>query len=224
MKHPSSNRAILILESPWELDHFDANRSSVRPFIEGIGKMAGDTEVFHANFYDKKSFRNALDCLCKRKFENTLVYIAAHGYKAKIADVPIDDILFEIGERSKASNINGVMLGSCFVGSNTKSMEIFIENTNIKWVAGYASSAEWFEGTLVDCAILRGMLAVDESEYEDEDAMVVAFANSIYCFDETFVIGDDYKRNQVTLRNSLKLVIQKKGRGSRAKDVSDRIF
>lgn len=116
------------------------------------------------------------------------------------------------------------MLGSCFVGSNIESMEVFIEDTNIKWIGGYASSAEWFESTLVDCSILRGMLTVDESDYEDEDAMVVSFANSIYCFDENFVIGDDYKGNPITLRESLKLVIQKKGRGSRSKNVSNLIF
>lgn len=224
MKNHSSNRAILILESPWELDHFDANRSSVRPFIEGIGKLAGDTEVFHANFYDKKSFEKALECLCKRKFENTIVYIAAHGYKSKIAGVSITDILFEIGDRSKSSNINGVLFGSCFVGANTIEMEVYIEKSNIKWISGYASSTDWFEGTIVDCAILRGMLSMDESNYDNEEAIVASFANSIYCFDDRFVIGTDYKDKDVTLRNSLKLVVQKKGRGSRAKDVSDQIF
>lgn len=55
-KRHSSNRAILILESPWELDYSDSNRTSVLPFVEGVGKLAGDTEVYHANFYDKNSF------------------------------------------------------------------------------------------------------------------------------------------------------------------------
>ena len=63
------------------LDDGDANRSSVLPFIEGVAKLAGDTEVYHANFYDKRSFEMALDCLCKTKFQNTIVYVAAHGYK-----------------------------------------------------------------------------------------------------------------------------------------------
>ena len=37
-----------------ELDFSDSNRVSVRYFIDGIGKIAGDTEVYHANFYDKR--------------------------------------------------------------------------------------------------------------------------------------------------------------------------
>ena len=54
-KKHNSNRAIFVLESPWELDDGDANRTSVLPFVEGIAKMAGDTEVLFANFYDKRS-------------------------------------------------------------------------------------------------------------------------------------------------------------------------
>jgi hypothetical protein len=33
-----ASRAILVLESPWELDDQDANRSSVIPFVEGGSK------------------------------------------------------------------------------------------------------------------------------------------------------------------------------------------
>ncbi len=78
-RHHYSNRAILILENPWELDSADCNRTSVLPFVEGIAKLAGDTEVFHANFYDKRSFDRALEILCSARFNNAVIYIAAHG-------------------------------------------------------------------------------------------------------------------------------------------------
>ncbi len=55
-KHTSSN-CILVIESPWELDGQDSNRSSVVPFIEGIAKLHGDTDVYFLNFYDKSSFK-----------------------------------------------------------------------------------------------------------------------------------------------------------------------
>ncbi|HIF9377158.1 TPA: hypothetical protein ACX6R4_000873 [Photobacterium damselae] len=116
MARHSANRGILVLESPWELDDCDSNRSSVIPFIEGVAKLAGDTEVYHANFYDKKSFEFALKCLCKVRFSNTIVYIAAHGYKKKVGNMKLEDILFAIGSKSKQYNITGIMFGSCFVG------------------------------------------------------------------------------------------------------------
>ena len=88
-RHHYSNRAILILENPWELDEGDCNRTSVLPFVEGIAKLAGDTEVFHANFYDKRSFDRALEILCSARFNNAVIYIAAHGNKGKVGGVKL---------------------------------------------------------------------------------------------------------------------------------------
>lgn len=88
MTKKHAHRTILVLESPWGLDDADANRSSVLPFVEGVAKYAGDTEVFHANFYDRSSFEKALACLCRTRYSNTIVYIAAHGSKWKIGGRP----------------------------------------------------------------------------------------------------------------------------------------
>ncbi len=44
-----ARRAILVLECPWELDANDSNRTSVLPFVEGIAKLVGDVEVYHAD-------------------------------------------------------------------------------------------------------------------------------------------------------------------------------
>jgi len=224
MRRHSSNRAILVLESPWGLDSDDTNRSSVLPFIEGVAKLAGDTEVYHANFYDKSSFIKALDCLCKRRFKNTIVYIAAHGYKKKIGKVPIDDLMSMIGEESKKCNITGLMLGSCFVGGNTITMEVYVEGTNLKWCAGYSSTARWLEGTLIDCAILSNMSSLDDEDYYDKEGIIQAFGQSISGFSETFNIGEDYKDRPVKLSDSMQFVIQPKGKGNKARTVSEEVF
>lgn len=115
-RHHYSNRAILILENPWELDSADCNRTSVLPFVEGIAKLAGDTEVFHANFYDKRSFDRALEILCSARFNNAVIYIAAHGSKSKVGGVKLEDILFAIGDHSKNTNITGIMLDPALPG------------------------------------------------------------------------------------------------------------
>ena len=116
MKKHSSNRAILILESPWELDSSDSNRSSVFPFVDGVSKYSGDIEVYHANFYDKNSFEKALKCLCKTKFKSTIVYIAAHGYKRKICDVSLNDVLFRIGDMSRLGAVPECRLKAPLIG------------------------------------------------------------------------------------------------------------
>lgn len=224
MVRHSSRRAILVLECPWEMDDADSNRTSVAPFIEGISKLAGDTEVYHANFYDKSSFIQALDCLCKRRFENTTVYVAAHGYRRIAGNVEISDLIWEIGKRSVACNITGLMLGSCFVGENTTTMEVYLEGNNLKWCAGYSSTSKWLEGTLIDCAILSAMTSLDEDAFASKDNMIEKFASAISVFSTRFPIGEDYKENPVALENSLQFVIQPSGKGNRAKTVSKDVF
>ena len=131
----SNKNAILVLESPWKLDDHDAHRSSVLPFVQGIAKMHGNTEVYCLNFYNKSSFDVALECLCRQKFDNTIVYVAAHGSKTHVGDVSIKHILTRINENSRKFNIKGLMLGSCFAGSKTYLLEALTEDSKLTWCA-----------------------------------------------------------------------------------------
>ena len=223
-KQHRSTRAILVLECPWEMDEHDANRTSVLPFVEGVAKYAGDTEVYHANFYDKRSFNKALDCLARSRADNTLVYIAAHGFQRKIAGTAVDELIFAVGERSRECNITGLMLGSCYVGQDTVTMEVFMEGTFIRWCAGYGSSCDWMTGTMIDCAIMAAMLELDEEELADRELMVDSLASALSPFSKTYVIGQDYKDGDVRLEDSITFVVQPSGRGNRAKTVTDDVM
>lgn len=223
-RKPRPSRAILVLESPWELDEADANRTSVLPFIEGIAKLAGDVEVYHANFYDKSSFVKALNYLCKSRFENAVLYVAAHGYKKKIGGVDVGTVLFEVGEQSKQSNITGVMFGSCFVGENTSTIEVFMEGNNLKWCAGYSSGSEWLTGTFIDCSIMAKMINLDEDDFDDRWVIIDRLVESVQPFAADAVIGLDYNDEPVSLRDSLRFVVQPNGRGQRAKDVTGSVL
>lgn len=225
MRKPSrASRAILVLEAPWEVDASDALRSSVLPFVEGIAKLAGNVEVYHANFYDKNSFKKALEYLCKCRFENATVYLAAHGYKKKIHDIEIIKALTEIGMQSKSCKITGVMLGSCYVGGNTVEMEVCLEGTHLRWTAGYASECGWLTGTQIDCAILSSMLETEHEDFEDEDFIINRLGDAIKPFNGNAVIGLGYKEEEVLLRDSLRFVIQPTGKGRRAKEVTDEVI
>lgn len=218
----STRRAIFVLESPWQLDAGDANRTSVLPFIEGVGKYAGDTEVFHANFYDKSSFGKALECLAKTRYESAVIYIAAHGNESAIGGVKTGELLFKIGEAAKSLNLTGVLLGACLAGSDTGKMEVYTEGTNIRWCGGYSASVSWLEGTLLDCAILSRMLALDEEDFEQVDSMVDAIAEALAPFSKTFGIGGG--RWPASLERSVEFVVQAKGRGRKPKTVTSEIF
>lgn len=223
-KKHSSNRAILVLEAPWELDAADSNRTSVMPFVDGVAKYSGDTEVYHANFYDKSSFEKAISCLCKTKFSNTIIYIAAHGYKKEIGNMKLMDALLLIGKKSREYNITGVMLGSCFVGGNNTTLEVCLEGTNLKWCAGYSSSSYWLGGTMIDCSILAHMSQLDPDDFYERDVIIATLGRAISQFSGSYQIGTDYREAPVSLENSLQFVVQISGQGQRAKTVSSEVL
>lgn len=221
----SAGRAIFVLESPWNLDAGDANRTSVLPFIEGVAKFAGDMEVFHANFYDTSSFKKALQCLAKTRYENALIYIAAHGSEKRIGGVKTDDLLWEVGEIAKSLNVTGVLLGACLAGKDTIGMEVYTEGSNLKWCAGYSKSVSWLEGTLIDCALLSRMSEIDEDEFEEVESLVQAIGEALAPFSITYGIGvGSTGKPQARLDQSMEFVVQAKGKGKKAKTVTGDVF
>ncbi len=224
MSQSKCTNAILVFESPWQLDNYDANRSSVLPFVQGVAKMQGDTEVFFQNFHNKSSFKFALECLCRQKFHNTIIYIAAHGSKDSIGKVSIDDLLEAVNEKSREYNIKGLMLGSCFAGTKTNLLQHYTEGSNLRWSAGYSSSCDWLIGTMLDCAIIHSALNIEDEQYKTHVAMQKVFAEAIAPFASNAIIGEDRKKNSVKLSDSLQFVIQPEGRGFRAQISSSKVF
>ena len=173
------HRAIIVLESPWELDSTDANRSSVLPFISGIAKLAGDTDVLHANFYDGSSLLLAAKCLAKSRHKNAVVYVAAHGGDGEVGDVDLLNMFAAIQVFAKQCNITGVLIGSCYGGECITKLQSGIEASHLRWCASYASSAFWLQGTLLDCAILESMLDLPAAAYKKGEKMIERLAMAI---------------------------------------------
>ncbi|MHA6963449.1 hypothetical protein [Zobellella denitrificans] len=222
MRH--ANRAILVLESPWELDDRDANRSSVIPFIEGVAKLTGDTDVHYANFYDKKSFEMALECLCKGERDSRIVYIAAHGLGKKIMGVPMIDLLLIVARYSIRYRIDGVLIGSCFVGKNSTTMEVCIEESRLRWCVGYTSATNWLDSTLIDCKLLAELSQLEDNDFFNRDAVVDAMAEALRVFNPKAVIGFDKNERDVILRDGMSFVLQLRGQGQRARNITDAVW
>lgn len=219
-----SKRAILVLESPWELDETDANRSSVMPFVEGVGRLAGDTVVHYANFYDKKSFEKGLECLCKGNLKSRIVYVAAHGENDRIGNVKLMDLLTAIAEKSEEFQIDGIVLGACFAGGKTIDIEACIQNTRLRWCVGYNAAVDWLRASLVDCSVLSAMSSLRSDVYRNRERLISKISGAIEPFNPYMAIGTDANQNSVTLQEALSVVIQPVGQGYKAKEVSDEIW
>ncbi len=219
-----ANRAILVLESPWELDDRDANRSSVIPFVEGVAKLTGDTDVHYANFYDKESFKKALECLCKGELDSRIVYIAAHGYGKEIAGIPMLELLLIVARYSKRYRIDGVLIGSCFVGQNSTTMEVCIEESRLRWCIGYTSATNWLDGTLIDCKLLAELSQLEDDDFFEPDTAIEAIQNSLGLFDPLAAIGVDSDEQCVSLRDGMNFVLQLRGKGQRARNITECVW
>ncbi|WP_137174098.1 hypothetical protein [Massilia sp. HP4] len=224
MPRRHAGRAIIVLESPWELDNEDANRSSVLPFVEGVAKLAGDMDVLHANYYDEASKEIAMKCLAKSPYRNTIVYIAAHGDGDQAGHVELLDI-FEIVEKyAETCNITGVLIGSCYGAKDLLNLEVGIEGGGLRWSAGYASSAYWLPRTQVDCAILARMSELPPAAYRSADRMINVLGDAISTFSPRGPIGKDSDGDEVSLADSLRFMVQPEGQGHKARDVSEPVF
>ena len=219
-----ANRAILVLESPWELDDRDANRTSVIPFIEGVAKLIGGTDVHYANFYDKFSFEKALECLCKGELDSRIVYIAAHGYDTEIVGIPMLELLLIVARYSKRYRIDGVLMGSCFVGQNSTTMEVCIEESRLRWCVGYTSATNWLDGTLIDCKLLAALSQLKDDNFFKPDAAIEAIQSSLELFDPLAPIGVDSDEQCVSLRDGMNFVLQLRGKGQRARNITECVW
>jgi hypothetical protein len=219
-----SRRAIVVLESPWELDETDANRTSVLPFVEGIGKLTGDTAVHYANFYDKSSFEKGLECLCKGDLKGRIVYIAAHGKKDRIGNVRLMDLLSAIALKSEEFQIDGVVLGACFVGGRTIDVEDCIKGSRLRWCVGYSAAVDWLPATLVDCSILSAMSGLRSDVFKSRKRLISKIASAVELFNPHTIIGVDVNENGVALQDALSVVAQPVGQGFRAKEVSEDVW
>nr|WP_289073658.1 hypothetical protein [uncultured Halomonas sp.] len=224
MSSRHANRAILVLESPWALDDNDANRSSVLPFVQGVAKLTGDTDVHHANFYDEGSFRKALECLCKGELDSRIVYIAAHGLGKEIAGAPMLNLLCSVANQSRRHKIDGVLIGSCFVGEHSTTMEVCIEESRLRWCVGYTAATNWLDSTLLDCKLLAELSELEDSDFLKSDKAVDAMSDALSLFDPSAVIGEDYDRNPVVLRDAMSFVLQLRGQGQRARNITDVVW
>ena len=219
-----SRRAIVVLESPWELDETDANRTSVLPFVEGIGKLTADTVVHYANFYDKSSFEKGLECLCKGDLEGRVVYVSAHGDENRIGDVRLTDLLLAIAQKSEEFKIDGVILGGCFVGERTEEMAECIKGSRLRWCVGYKAAVDWLPTMMVDCSILSTMSGLRSDVFKSWEKLISKIAAAFEYFNPKMAIESDADGHIVTMQEAMSVVVQPSGQGFKAKEVSEDVW
>lgn len=222
--------AILILEAPWSLYEGDVNRSSVEPFFQGLAKQSSDIEVLHSRFYDGNSFKKAFEALTQYRYKNAIVYVAGHGDGQTVGGAKILDIMIACNLGSAASNITGVVLGSCLSSGGAKKKQAstinnMIQESNLAWVAAYNCLAYWNESTMVDLSLIRQMISAGEEDFNLREGIVEQLAKGIECFSPQAPIGTSPDSAESTsLKTGVSFYAQPRGRGNRSRCVTDEVW
>ncbi|MDT3272601.1 hypothetical protein Q4Q54_03765 [Shewanella sp. SP2S2-4] len=216
--------ALIVLERPWGTNTSDNNRASVLPFFHGLQQLNGDFDVFHAQFYERKSFEMALNDMMELKYSQFYIYIACHGSGKRLEGLNLSTAMFAIHEKAQTNNIVGVVIGACEIGKNVSHLQAYSEGSSIVWQFGYKCSVNWLDGTLLDVKIFDELLRLKPKAFNESENIVQAFAEVLEDFKPEASIGYDRNGNPMPLKDSLTLVVQSKGQGKQAKDHSSELF
>ena len=68
------------------------------------------------------------------------------------------------------------------------------------------------------------MLELDKDDLSDRYTMINGIGRALAPFSRTYFIGADEDGNEVSLENSMRVVIQPRGQGNRARHVTDEVL
>lgn len=214
--------AVLVLEQPWGNLDDDPGQTSVRYFLDGLSRLHG-LPIFYATFYDTNSFSQALKYLLDaRKLDDVkhlIVYVASHGAGARIGrdDHPgmnlrtVFDRLAEYGK----GKIAGLILDSCEVGGETKTIQAGMRLGGIHWTLGYAASVDWLVSMFINLHVLAVMPELTGKALDKPEKLCEALQAALSPFNPWQVIADEDEdsEGEIILAEALSVFVRKgKGR------------
>jgi hypothetical protein len=199
-----------------------------------MAKQFHDVEVIYSRYYDYNSFKLAFTEITTPELKNSIIYIAGHGDGKTVSGANIKKIFKECNLSSSAANATGVIIGSCFSAGTAKSpldgeISSMIHDSNLSWAAAYTCSCNWFQSTMIDCALIRQMLRATEKKLSSKELIASKLAEAISPFSLTFELGTDsndpdIEGNRVQLSDGLVFFAQSAGQGHRAQEITGQVW
>lgn len=222
--------ALLILEGPWWTPAHKPKRPSVLPFLEGLEQYKGDFNIYYSNFYEAQGFRKALeDDLVHTREDRLFLYIAAHGGSRMIgaleaeggksitSGMRLTTLLRGVRRVARTANIEGVLLGSCTIGSNRTDLLSTVKTTPLAWIFGYACEITWIASTLIDLSIFEQVMALKKDDLRSRTKIIDAFSAALSRFSGEYPICREENRT-VPLKHAISLFVKPRRPGAPPED------
>jgi len=114
------------------------------------------------------------------------------------------------------ANIEGVIIGSCFVGEHTQEFIRTVTGSTIVWMMGYKGAVDWLKTTHINVEVVNGMLDLNDADVRDGSLIFEKYSAALECYDLDFpFFAQDKNEKYLSFRKSLSLIIQPKGIGNR---------
>lgn len=216
-----SKKALLVLERPWDSLRESPLQLSMVPFFQSLERLDGNISVYRADFFEREGFRAALDHLMSHHHERSILYVAAHGDGSHLAGsdgapkVQLSTALIEIFVRAALKgNIEGFVLGSCFLGNRGELIESVFRGAGLRWAVAYTAAVDWLPSALIDMQIVSKMAAASPEDFASSEKMTGLFAEALSLFNPRSVMAEDWNGKPVVLEDAIRIWVRRSGQGN----------
>ena len=171
--------ALLVLEQPWSSIAHDPQQTSVRHFLEGLGRLH-DLPTYYATYFDGQSFDVALQhLLAARNLDNVdkvIVYVAGHGRGSRLGGdfgrAMNLKTLFARLRKYGHGKIAGLILDSCQLGMNRSTLRAGMTTAHLAWLLAYGANMDWLSSMLINLHVLQHMAQIKPKHLTDRDVVL----------------------------------------------------
>lgn len=218
-----SDKALLILERPWYSLSENPPQCSVIPFFQSLERLNGNIAVYYSNFFERESFRAALNHLMGHIHDSSIIYIASHGDGKYLAgngigqNLRLETALWQVfSAAANSRRVEGLLLGSCFLGQNEDLITGLFEGSGLRWIVAYTASVEWLASSLIDMQIVSHLSNAKLKDLSSIEAMTSLFAAALRLFNPYTEMATDNDERPVELKDAIRIWVRRAGQGNHA--------
>ncbi len=213
-----SIKTVVILEHIWDDKPYPYNKDvSVLPYIDGVCRL-NNYELFYGKYIEGNGFEAWLD-----RFKNILgdkkrriiLYLAGHGSARTLGGINLSHLLPKIWTAANNLNIEGVILGGCFVGQNIDDMKAWTTESSLIWMIGYKYAVDWLPSTMMDMNIIDTALSSDPRILTNRKKIEDMLKQATAIFNPNSTMALDKYDNMQSFTDTVTCVIQHRKQGAK---------
>ena len=211
-------KTVVVIEHTWNDNPTPHNKDvSVLPYIDGICRLH-NYELFYGRYIDEHGFYewiNRFGEILRSKDRRIILYLAGHGSNNSLGGIDLKILLKNVWIAANNLNVEGCILGGCFVGQNIDNMKSWMTDSKLTWIVGYRYAVDWLPSTLLDMSIISEALSYEQDHLNDRNKLTNLLLNSVSLFSPSSEMSSDKNNERKTFSETVTCVIQPRIQGQK---------